>query len=227
MKKIPIVAIAVLALSLSVFCIFAPFGSASAMTYQYPMYLRTDLFSYVDTFILHIYDATNEITYIYDESDFVYGELALPSELDYYDVFFAFYYDNESFIVDDGSIVVDLYDVVWTDIDSDPEYYGAPVGGTISGSTFHTNDYDWQTSEDTLSFMFRSNIDLAEYNKLNDELDAYKAMEDGVGAIEIGFGAIGRILNIEILPKITIGTILSVPLILGVVFLVLRLVRGE
>ena len=65
------------------------------------------------------------------------------------------------------------------------------------------------------------------YEQALDTIASYEAMENGVGALENTFGAVGRMLNIEVLPNITIGTIVSVPLILGVVFLILRLVRGE
>ena len=60
--------------------------------------------------------------------------------------------------------------------------------------------------------------------------DVIASMGSGGSALDFigtAFEKVGDILQIEILPNITIGTIVAVPLILGVVFLVLRLVRGE
>lgn len=66
-----------------------------------------------------------------------------------------------------------------------------------------------------------------EIKRLEDKLGAYGAGDKGLGFIETAFIKVGEILKIELLPNIRIGTFLAVPLILGVVFLILRLVRGE
>lgn len=73
----------------------------------------------------------------------------------------------------------------------------------------------------------RINTLMNEITRLEDKLGAYGAGDKGLGFIETAFIKVGEILKIEVLPGIRIGTFLAVPLILGVVFLILRLVRGE
>lgn len=58
-------------------------------------------------------------------------------------------------------------------------------------------------------------------------VDSLQSGNTALNFIGTAFEKVGDILQIEILPNITIGTIVAIPLILGVVFLVLRLVRGE
>lgn len=62
---------------------------------------------------------------------------------------------------------------------------------------------------------------------LQDTVDSLKSGSSALDFVGTAFEKVGNILQIEIFPNITIGTIVSVPLILGVVFLILRLVRGE
>lgn len=49
----------------------------------------------------------------------------------------------------------------------------------------------------------------------------------GFGWIVYAFEKVGQILEIELLPGITVGLLCLIPLVLGVVFFVLRLIRGE
>lgn len=82
--------------------------------------------------------------------------------------------------------------------------------------------------EEQLDELTESNARLQrDYDNLLREYNIIISENESIGFVERAFLAVGNILEIEILPNITIGTIVSVPLILGVVFLVLRLVRGE
>lgn len=65
------------------------------------------------------------------------------------------------------------------------------------------------------------------YEQALETIDSYESWGQTGGVIELMFEKVGRFLDIEILPGVTIGFLVAIPLILGVVFLVLRLVRGE
>lgn len=78
------------------------------------------------------------------------------------------------------------------------------------------------------------NIDLtAENERLNNLVEGLQSsinengITDGLGWITYAFEKVGQILSIELLPNITIGLLALIPLVLGVVFFVLRLIRGE
>lgn len=60
-----------------------------------------------------------------------------------------------------------------------------------------------------------------------EDLADYGVADQSLNFIEKAFRSVGNIFKIEILPGIRIGTFFIVPLLLGVVFLILRLVRGE
>lgn len=96
-----------------------------------------------------------------------------------------------------------------------------------------TNDRNaWQTYaqglEEQYDELWESNALLQHnYDILLREYNIIVSENESIGFVARAFQAVGDILEIEILPQITIGTVVSIPLILGVVFLVLRLVRGE
>lgn len=62
---------------------------------------------------------------------------------------------------------------------------------------------------------------------LENTVDSLQAPEHAFATIGQGFAEIGNILSIEVFPNITIGFLVGIPLIFGVVFFILRLVRGE
>lgn len=114
------------------------------------------------------------------------------------------------------------YDIIWQQyLDKETEYNDLVTDFDTLQGDYNVLQTQYDSVSSQLENAFNSNA------QLRNELDSYKSGEYGLGFVGTAFEKVGDILQIEILPNITIGTIVAVPLILGVVFLVLRLVRGE
>lgn len=97
------------------------------------------------------------------------------------------------------------------------------------------NYHNLQEDYNALEIEYLNSIEDYEYllDEANNQISALQHMVTeepvaaGFGWIVYAFEKVGQILEIELLPNISIGLLCLIPLVLGVVFFVLRLIRGE